>query len=79
MVSVKDVDDIPKAVLDAMLSIDGYALQATPEEVDLTDAEKAGLEAEAEGETPAPESHQETVKLQTKRSASKAKTTKSGA
>lgn len=44
MVSVADVDDIPQDLVDIFLSIDGYALLATADEVDLTDDEKAELE-----------------------------------
>lgn len=44
MVSVEDVDDIPQNLLDIFLSIDGYALIGTADEVGLTDEEKAELE-----------------------------------
>jgi len=44
MVSVQDVDDIPEKLVEIFLSVDGFALLAGKDEVELTEEEKAALE-----------------------------------
>ena len=76
MVSVQDVDDIPEKLVEIFLSVDGFALYADKDEVELTGEETKTLEAGLEKQAEVKEEPLSQAKPQSKRSTRK--TTKSG-